>query len=66
MKSGFRLWAIGLGLTLLGVMIVIGVGVLATAYLRPIAGDVAYAIVFAVAFAVSVAIARVLRWFYEH
>lgn len=65
MKSGFRLWAIGLGLTLLGVMIVIGVGVLATAYLRPIAGDAAYVIVFAVAFAVSVAIARVLRWFYE-
>ncbi len=66
MKSGFRLWWIGLCLTLLGVMIGIGVGVLAMGYLRPIAGDaVAYAVVFAVAFALSVAIARVLRWFYD-
>ncbi len=61
-KRKVEAWAAGMVLTFFAMLAVLAAAALAIAYLTPVMGMGAYALVFIFAGAVSVAVGFVLRW----
>jgi len=61
-KYKVEAWAVGMVLTFFAMLAVLAVAALVIAYLTPVMGAGAYALVFIFAGVVSVAVGFVLRW----